>query len=96
MGNKKNNHASFITQSLVLTKRSFTNMYRDLGYYWLRLAIYLILAFGLGTLYYNIGFNFESIQVCIEREKREKDRHWKIFYPHYKSNIINLYEFLTN
>ncbi|XP_060667224.1 ABC transporter G family member 1-like [Ziziphus jujuba] len=59
---KKKNHATFVTQSIVLTKRSFVNMYRDPGYYWLRLAIYLILAFGLGTIYYNISFAFESIQ----------------------------------
>ncbi|KAF3435034.1 hypothetical protein FNV43_RR22121 [Rhamnella rubrinervis] len=55
-------HASFLTQCIVLTKRSFINMHRDPGYYWLRLAIYLILAIGLGTIYYNIGLTYESIQ----------------------------------
>lgn len=48
-------------------------MHRDSGYYWLRLAMYLILAFGLGTIYYNIGLTYESIQVCM-RGKREKER----------------------
>ncbi|KAG5526038.1 hypothetical protein RHGRI_032360 [Rhododendron griersonianum] len=55
-------HASFFTQCLVLTKRSFVNMFRDVGYYWLRLAIYIALAVGLGTLYYDIGTSYSSIQ----------------------------------
>ncbi|KAK1440278.1 hypothetical protein QVD17_06103 [Tagetes erecta] len=59
---KNKAHASFLTQSLVLTKRSFLNMHRDLGYYWLRLAIYLALSLGLGTLFYNVGSGYNSIQ----------------------------------
>ena len=34
--------ASFFMQAFTLTKRSFVNMSRDFGYYWLRLAIYLV------------------------------------------------------
>jgi hypothetical protein len=60
---KKGSQASFITQCLVLTRRSFVNMYRDLGYYWLRLAIYTALCLCVGTIFCNIGFNFGSIQV---------------------------------
>ncbi|GLT67608.1 hypothetical protein SLA2020_399030 [Shorea laevis] len=59
---KKGSQASFITQCLVLTRRSFVNMYRDLGYYWLRLAIYTALCLSVGTLFYDVGFNFGSIQ----------------------------------
>ncbi|KAJ0744000.1 putative ABC transporter, P-loop containing nucleoside triphosphate hydrolase [Helianthus annuus] len=55
--------ASFITQCMVLSARSFKNMYRDLGYYWLRLGIYIALGFALGTLFYEIGFEFDSISV---------------------------------
>ncbi|KAI7742834.1 hypothetical protein M8C21_028172 [Ambrosia artemisiifolia] len=55
-------HASFSTQSIVLTKRSFLNMHRDIGYYWLRLGIYLALSIGLGTLYYRVGSSYTSIQ----------------------------------
>ncbi|MFS7979321.1 putative ABC transporter, P-loop containing nucleoside triphosphate hydrolase [Helianthus anomalus] len=54
---------SFITQCMVLSARSFKNMYRDLGYYWLRLGIYIALGFALGTLFYEIGFEFDSISV---------------------------------
>ncbi|KAH8484076.1 hypothetical protein H0E87_028486 [Populus deltoides] len=31
---KKGSQANFISQCLILTRRSFVNMYRDLGYYW--------------------------------------------------------------
>nr|XP_043622254.1 ABC transporter G family member 1-like [Erigeron canadensis] len=58
----KKNHASFSTQCFVLSRRSFINMYRDLGYYWLRLAIYLALSLGIGTLYYDVGSSSTSIQ----------------------------------
>ncbi|KAK9990285.1 hypothetical protein SO802_025270 [Lithocarpus litseifolius] len=59
---KKGSQANFITQCLVLTRRSFVNMYRDLGYYWLRLAIYIALCLCVGTIFYDIGFTFGSIQ----------------------------------
>ncbi|KQJ90619.1 hypothetical protein BRADI_4g32850v3 [Brachypodium distachyon] len=55
-------HPSFLTQSLVLTKRSFVNMYRDLGYYWLRFGIYLALCLCAGTIFYDIGHTYGSIQ----------------------------------
>lgn len=58
----KRNRANFITQSLVLTRRSFVNMYRDLGYYWLRLAIYIALCLCVGTIFYDIGSSYGSIQ----------------------------------
>ncbi|PSS30140.1 ABC transporter G family member 11 like [Actinidia chinensis var. chinensis] len=59
---EKCSQAGFITQCLVLTKRSFVNMYRDLGYYWLRLAIYIALCLCVGTIFYDIGSSYGSIQ----------------------------------
>ncbi|XP_030459260.1 ABC transporter G family member 1-like [Syzygium oleosum] len=59
---KERSQAKFVTQCLVLTRRSSLNMYRDRGYYWLRLAIYVTVAFGLGTIYFNIGSTYGSIQ----------------------------------
>ncbi|KAL6222898.1 hypothetical protein ACLB2K_006288 [Fragaria x ananassa] len=58
----KGSQSNFITQCLVLTKRSFVNMYRDLGYYWLRLAIYIALCLCVGTIFHHIGSNYGSIQ----------------------------------
>ncbi|CAL8164163.1 unnamed protein product [Prunus armeniaca] len=59
---EKGSQANFITQCMVLTRRSFVNMYRDLGYYWLRLAIYIALCLCIGTIFYDIGSTFGSIQ----------------------------------
>lgn len=59
----KGSQANFITQSLVLSRRSFVNMYRDRGYYWLRLVIYIMLGLGLGSVFYSIGSGYSSIQV---------------------------------
>ncbi|KAF0913788.1 hypothetical protein E2562_024876 [Oryza meyeriana var. granulata] len=59
---KKEGQPSFLTQSWVLTKRSFVNMYRDLGYYWLRFAIYVALCLCVGTIYYDVGHTYGSIQ----------------------------------
>ncbi|KAL1802057.1 hypothetical protein ACET3Z_030704 [Daucus carota] len=58
---RKGSQASFIMQCMVLTQRSFVNMYRDKGYYWLRFFVYIALAIGIGTLFYDIGSGYESI-----------------------------------
>ncbi|KAF9621865.1 hypothetical protein IFM89_028453 [Coptis chinensis] len=60
---EKGSQASFIAQSMVLTGRSFVNMYRDLGYYWLRFAIYIALCLCVGTIFYDIGHSYGSIQI---------------------------------
>ncbi|WOG88395.1 hypothetical protein DCAR_0207630 [Daucus carota subsp. sativus] len=59
---RKGSQASFVTQCLVLTRRSFLNMHRDLGYYWLRLIIYTTLAVCIGSLFRDIGHTYGSIQ----------------------------------
>ncbi|XP_026391527.1 ABC transporter G family member 11-like isoform X1 [Papaver somniferum] len=59
---EKGSQASFFTQSVVLTRRSFVNMYRDLGYYWLRLGVYIALCLCVGTIFFNVGSSFGSIQ----------------------------------
>lgn len=60
--------ASSITQCLVLVERSFINMYRDIGYYWLRLGIYIALGFAVGTVFSNIGYGFGSLHVSFTLE----------------------------
>ncbi|WJX52531.1 ATP-binding cassette sub- G member 1 [Trifolium repens] len=62
MDHKKKGHAGFFNQCLVLTKRSSVNMFRDLGYYWLRLGIYVALAISLGTVYFNLDTSYGSIK----------------------------------
>lgn len=53
--------ASFLMQAFTLTKRSFVNMSRDFGYYWLRLVIYIVVTICIGTIYLNIGTGYNSI-----------------------------------
>ncbi|XP_057415271.1 ABC transporter G family member 1-like isoform X2 [Lotus japonicus] len=60
--NKRRKHADFLNQCLVLTKRSSVNMFRDLGYYWLRLAVYIALATSLATVFYDLGTTYGSIK----------------------------------
>ncbi|CAN1282214.1 ABC transporter G family member 11 [Linum perenne] len=53
--------ASFPLQTFTLTKRSFVNMSRDFGYYWLRLVIYIVVTICIGTIYLNVGTSYNSI-----------------------------------
>ncbi|CAN6575749.1 unnamed protein product [Malus baccata var. baccata] len=53
--------ASFFMQAFQLTKRSFINMSRDFGYYWLRLVIYIVVTVCIGTIYLNVGTGYSSI-----------------------------------
>ncbi|CAM6092191.1 unnamed protein product [Calypogeia fissa] len=58
----KGSQAGFLKQAVNLTMRSFLNMHRDIGYYWLRAVMYVLVAICLGTVYNNIGHNYNSIQ----------------------------------
>jgi len=60
---RRREQASFATKLLVLTRRSFLNMHRDIGYYWMRLAIYMGIGVCLGTIFYQVGYSYSSIQV---------------------------------
>lgn len=55
-------------------------MYRDLGYYWLRLAIYIALAVGLGTVFFNIGHSYGSIQVSHHEDKKSDQTSKTLFH----------------
>uniref|UniRef100_A0A2P2IQY5 ABC transporter domain-containing protein n=2 Tax=Rhizophora mucronata TaxID=61149 RepID=A0A2P2IQY5_RHIMU len=59
---KERSRASFLTHCLVLTSRSFINMHRDKGYYWLRLVIYIAVAIGLATVFYEKESNQNEIE----------------------------------
>jgi hypothetical protein len=55
--------ASFFKQCWTLTRRSFVNMSRDIGYYWLRLVIYITLSLCLGSIFFNLNKSYSSIMV---------------------------------
>lgn len=43
--------------------RSFTNMNRDFGYYWLRLGMYIVLTLAIGTIFFKAGYSYTAIAV---------------------------------
>ncbi|XP_054799077.1 ABC transporter G family member 15-like [Prosopis cineraria] len=53
--------ASWWKQLVTLTTRSFVNMSRDVGYYWLRIIIYVIVSICVGTIYFDVGYSYTSI-----------------------------------
>ncbi|KAL3529933.1 hypothetical protein ACH5RR_009255 [Cinchona calisaya] len=57
----KGSQARWWTQLATLTQRSFVNMSRDVGYYWSRIGIYIIVAICVGTLFYDVGTSYTAI-----------------------------------
>ncbi|CAN1263961.1 ABC transporter G family member 15 [Linum perenne] len=57
----KGSQASWWKQLMTLTRRSFVNMYRDVGYYWARIAIYIVVSICVGTIYYDLGDGYTAI-----------------------------------
>ncbi|KZV39222.1 ABC-2 type transporter family protein isoform 1 [Dorcoceras hygrometricum] len=47
--------ATWWKQLSTLINRSFTNMFRDFGYYWLRIIVYITLSICVGSVFYNVG-----------------------------------------
>ncbi|EFJ19130.1 ATP-binding cassette transporter [Selaginella moellendorffii] len=52
-------------QLSTLTRRSFINMTRDIGYYWLRIFVYFMLSIVIGSIYFNVGTKYNSIAARI-------------------------------
>ncbi|XP_024517961.1 ABC transporter G family member 11 [Selaginella moellendorffii] len=57
--------AGVLHQLSMLTKRSFLNMTRDIGYYWLRIFVYFMLSIVIGSIYFNVGTKYNSIAARI-------------------------------
>ncbi|KAH9608790.1 hypothetical protein KSS87_019683 [Heliosperma pusillum] len=53
--------ASWWKQLSTLTRRSFVNMSRDIGYYWLRVVIYTIVSICVGTIFWDVGTGYTAI-----------------------------------
>ncbi|XP_010544179.1 PREDICTED: ABC transporter G family member 12 [Tarenaya hassleriana] len=58
---KKGSEASWLKQLRTLTKRSFVNMCRDVGYYWARIVIYIVVSICVGTIFFDVGHSYTSI-----------------------------------
>ncbi|KAH9741423.1 ABC transporter G family member 15 [Citrus sinensis] len=53
--------ASWWKQLSTLTRRSLVNMSRDVGYYWARIAIYLVVSICVGTIFFDVGTGYTAI-----------------------------------
>ncbi|XP_062172082.1 ABC transporter G family member 15-like [Alnus glutinosa] len=58
---KGGSQANWWKQLSTLTHRSFVNMSRDVGYYWLRIIIYIALSICVGTIFFDVGTSYTSI-----------------------------------
>ncbi|XP_010269756.1 PREDICTED: ABC transporter G family member 15-like [Nelumbo nucifera] len=53
--------ASWWKQLTTLTRRSSVNMSRDIGYYWLRIVVYILVSMCVGTIFYDVGTSYSAI-----------------------------------
>ncbi|KAL9296206.1 hypothetical protein ACSQ67_022102 [Phaseolus vulgaris] len=58
---KRKSGAKWWKQLSMLTQRSFLNMSRDVGYYWIRITIYIALSLCVGTIFYEVGSSYTAI-----------------------------------
>lgn len=53
--------ATWWRQFTTLVRRSSTNMYRDIGYFWLRTVVYILCCICVGTVFFDVGTSYYSI-----------------------------------
>ncbi|KAL5148779.1 ABC transporter G family member 11 [Glycine soja] len=53
---------AFLTQCHILVRRSSLHLFRDVSNYWLRLAMFVLAAISLGTIFFDVGSGEASIQ----------------------------------
>ncbi|KAK9939606.1 hypothetical protein M0R45_016297 [Rubus argutus] len=58
---KSGSQASWWKQLSTLLRRSSLNMSRDVGYYWLRICIYIVVSICVGTIYFDVGTGYTAI-----------------------------------
>lgn len=54
---------AFLTQCHILVRRSSLHLFRDVSNYWLRLAVFVLAAISLGTIFFDVGSGDASIEV---------------------------------
>jgi len=62
---KGKGRASDAARIVVLTWRSLLIMSRDWKYFWIRLALYMLIALSIGTIFTNIGHSLSSVMVSV-------------------------------
>lgn len=58
---RQGSKASWWKQLITLTQRSFVNMSRDVGYYWMKMVVNFFLAACIGSIFFDIGTEYKSI-----------------------------------
>ncbi|XP_074583480.1 ABC transporter G family member 12-like [Curcuma longa] len=58
---EKGSQATWWKQLTILTRRSFVNMSRDMGYYWLRIIVYMVVSVCVGTIFFDVGTSYTAI-----------------------------------
>uniref|UniRef100_A0A5B6ZC68 Putative ABC-2 type transporter family protein isoform 1 n=1 Tax=Davidia involucrata TaxID=16924 RepID=A0A5B6ZC68_DAVIN len=58
---KNRSQAGWCKQLITLTKRSFVNMCRDVGYYWLRIIVYITVSICVGSIFFDVGNSYNAI-----------------------------------
>ncbi|KAG4999515.1 hypothetical protein JHK87_020587 [Glycine soja] len=53
---------AFLTQCHILMRRSSLHLFRDVSNYWLRLAMFVLAAISLGTIFFDVGSGDASIE----------------------------------
>lgn len=52
--------ANWVYQTLVLTHRNLVNNWRNIGIFWIRLAMYVMLCICFGTCYLRLGHTWKD------------------------------------
>lgn len=52
----------FFVQTYFITRRTFSNAYRNILLYWIRVAMYVALALLMGTVWWQVGFEQKNVQ----------------------------------
>ncbi|WCJ36871.1 ABC-2 type transporter family protein [Euphorbia peplus] len=58
---REKQQANWWKQLSILTQRSFINMWRDVGYYRVRICIYVALSICVGTVFHDVGNGYTAI-----------------------------------
>lgn len=59
-GPPKNVH--YIERTIALTSRTFLNYFKNIGVFWMRLAMYVMLCICIGTIYFDMGKSWIEVQ----------------------------------
>ena len=54
-------HPNFVAQTGILTYRTFLNNWRNVGLFWMRLAMYIVLCLAIGFIYFQLGTSWKDV-----------------------------------